>query len=175
MINQRRRSQIQAKADELLATRPVEELPVNVRAIAKGLGIAVELADFGEEVSGVLVRTDGASMIGVNWLHHPNRQRFTIAHEIGHYCLHEGGTFIDKGVTARFRDQASGSGTSLEEHEANLFAATLLMPAEMVQKAAELRPFALDDEDALKRFADQFGVSAQAMLIRLQEIGLLEQ
>lgn len=174
MISQQRRRQIEAKADELLASRPAAELPVNVRAIARRLGISVELADFGDEVSGVLVRADGSSMIGVNWLHHPNRQRFTIAHEIGHFCLHEGGTFIDKGVTARFRDQASGSGTSLEEHEANLFAATLLMPAQAVRNAAKARPFAVDDEDELRGFADQFGVSAQAMLIRLQEIGLLE-
>lgn len=174
MIEHRRRRQIEAKAQALLSKRPANELPVDVKAIADSLEIVVELANFGDEVSGVLVRIGDASMIGVNWLHHPNRQRFTIAHELGHHQLHDGGTFVDKGTTARFRGQASGSGTPVEEHEANLFAAMLLMPEEAVKRVIREQPFPIDDEDALRSFADHFGVSSQAMLIRLRELRLVE-
>lgn len=174
MTDLRRRKGIEAQTEALLAKRPSGELPVNVRALAKGLGINVQLADFGDEVSGVLIRKDDTAMIGVNWLHHPNRQRFTIAHEIGHHQLHEGGTFVDKNTSLRFRTQVSGSGTDTEEQEANLFAAMLLMPEDMVRKTAKEHPFEVDDEDQLRSFADRFGVSSQAMLIRLREIGLVD-
>jgi Zn-dependent peptidase ImmA (M78 family) len=147
---------------------------VNVRALARELGINVQLADFGDEVSGVLIRKDATAMIGVNWLHHPNRQRFTIAHEIAHHQLHEGGTFVDKGTTARFRNQTSGSGTDVEEREANLFAAMLLMPEEAIKKTAKDYPFDVDDEDQFRAFADRFGVSSQAMLLRLREVGVID-
>lgn len=169
-----RMRQIEAKTRALLAKLPPGQLPVDVKAIAAQLHITVELADFGDEVSGVLVRNDGNAVIGVNWLHHPNRQRFTIAHEIGHHQLHEGGTFIDKGTTARFRNQVSGSGTDVEEQEANLFAAMLLMPEREIIKAAKECPFDVADEDRLRAFADGFGVSLQAMLIRLRELGVIE-
>lgn len=64
---------------------------------------------------------------------HENRKRFSIAHELGHLFLHMGylvdddkwqqiGTFVDS-VYHRF-------GYNLEEHEANEFAASLLMPRE---------------------------------------------
>lgn len=169
-----RLQEIEEESARLLAARPLGELPVNVRAIAKSLGIALEFANFDDEVSGVLVRTADATMIGVNWSHHPNRQRFTIAHEIGHYLLHPGGTFVDKSTTARFRDRQAGSGSEVEEREANRFAATLLMPAEAIEKASAAFPFAIDDEDQLRDFSDRFGVSSQAMLIRLKELGFVE-
>jgi Zn-dependent peptidase ImmA (M78 family) len=174
MIDHGRSKQIAAEVENLLAKLPERRLPVNVKELAGLLGILVEPADFGGEVSGVLVRTDTAAMIGVNWTHHPNRQRFTIAHEIGPHQLHKGGTFADKGTTARFRGHSSGSGTAQEEQEANLFAAMLLMPEDEVRKAAKEQPFAIEDEDELRAFADKFGVSAQAMLIRLRETGLVE-
>lgn len=174
MISPRRIRQIESKTEVLLSKLPHNEVPVDVNALAALLNITVEPADFGDEVSGVLVRNDESAMIGVNWLHHPNRQRFTIAHEIGHHQLHDGGTFVDKGTTARFRNQASGSGTDIEEQEANLFAAMLLMPEAVVRTAAQVYPFDIDDEDQLKAFADRFGVSSQAMLIRLRAIELID-
>ena len=72
-------------------------------------------------------------MIGVNEDHHSNRQRFSIAHEIAHFVLHHGDTYIDKGYRVHFRDLESGSGTKREEMEANAFAAALLMPAVWVR------------------------------------------
>lgn len=163
------------KAVNLLAELGIDGLPVEVEDVARRLGIRVENADLGDDVSGVLVRSGEHAVIGVNWTHHPNRRRFTIAHEIGHYLLHEEGTYIDKGTHARFRDEQSGSGTDQEEIEANAFAAALLMPAKKVREEARRRPFDPADDADLNALALTFGVSSQAMSFRLANLKLLGQ
>ena len=123
-------SKAEKRATELITKLGHAAPPIDVEAIAASLGVRVERADLGDDVSGVLVRRGGQAVIGVNWTHHPSRQRFTIAHELGHFLLHAAGTYIDKGTHARFRNEQSGSGTDREEVEANAFAAALLIPAQ---------------------------------------------
>lgn len=147
--------------------------PVKLEDVAAKLRVRIERADLGEDVSGVLVRRGDNAVIAVNWAHHPNRQRFTIAHELGHFLLHEGGTYIDKGTFARFRDEQSGSGTDQEEIDANTFAAALLMPTEWVRREAHERPFDPADDADISALAAAFGVSGQAMSFRLSNLGLL--
>lgn len=161
------------EARALIARLSLTGPPVDVEAVARLLGVSVEQADLGEDVSGVLIRKDNLSVIGVNMAHHPNRQRFTIAHELGHFRLHQGGTFIDKGLYVTFRDAESGSGTIRQEREANQFAAALLMPASWLTEAFRNHPFDLGDEDALSALSRQFEVSTQALSFRLQNLKLL--
>ena len=121
----------------------------------------------------MLVRNGRRAVIGVNWGHHANRQRFSIAHEIAHYVLHQGDTYIDKGYRINFRDLEAGSGTKREEVEANAFAAGLLMPSEWVRDAFEPQPFDLNDDDGIRMLAKQFAVSTQAMMYRLITLRLI--
>ena len=83
--------------------------------------------------------------------------------------LHERETYVDTGYRVNFRDLDSGSGTKSEEVEANRFAAALLMPEAMVKVA--FNDFAFDlagtKDDELRKLADLFGVSTQAMAYRL--------
>ena len=69
----------------------------------------------------------GTPIIGVNALHHPNRQRFTIAHECGHLNLHRARitkeVHVDKAFPMLMRDSVSAAGVEETEFEANLFAA----------------------------------------------------
>lgn len=168
------RPAIEREAAQLLKRAGVGGPPVDVEKVAAQLSIRVEQADLDEDCSGILIRSDeDGAVIGVNWDHHPNRQRFTIAHEIGHFLLHKGGTFIDKGTYARFRDQQSGSGTVSEEKQANQFAAALLMPAEWVKEAFKAHPFDPADGSALQDLADAFQVSTQAVMFRISNMGLL--
>ena len=102
-----------------------------------------------------------------------NRQRFSIAHEIGHFVLHEGDTYIDNGYRVQFRDLESGSGTKGEEMDANAFAAALLMPAEWVKDAFYQQPFDLTEDGVLRMLAQKFQVSTQAMSYRLMRLRLL--
>lgn len=70
--------------------------------------------------SGYLVKDE--KKIYVNISEHPVRQRFTIAHEIGHYYLnHENTGFL-------MRDERLNIGSKKEDQEANAFAMELLMP-----------------------------------------------
>lgn len=168
------RHSIEREAENLLRRIDEKAPPVDVERVAKELGIRIEQASFREDCSGVLIRReDGSAVIGVNWDHHPNRQRFTIAHECGHFRLHEGGTYVDKGY-ARFRDEESGSGTVAEERQANQFAAALLMPSDWVRGAFQEQPFDPADDFALAELAERFQVSTQAMMFRLSNLGLLK-
>ena len=81
-----RRKMIRARAREVLAKHHVKKPPVPVEEIAKRMGIAVVGESADDELSGFLLRNRkrGHSVIGVNDAHHPNRRRFTVAHELGH-------------------------------------------------------------------------------------------
>lgn len=151
-----------------------DTLPIDVKALAERYGIAVREGQMEENVSGMLVVKEQGAIIGVNQAHHPNRQRFTIAHELGHYFLHrhKGRVFVDA-APVFFRDAASAEGDDWQEVEANAFAAELLMPkADLV---AEVRSAPIDafDDLALRRIAAHFGVSVQALTIRLARLGLI--
>src|SRR5712692_8642293 len=88
------------KALRLLSETGVKAAPVNVEKIAASLGIDVRKSPTDDDISGFLFRQPrGRTVIGVNTLHHPNRQRFTIGHEIGHFLLHQyDNTHVDRFV-----------------------------------------------------------------------------
>ena len=165
---------MERRAEQLLARAGVNTTPVPVEQVAAQLGIKIELADLGEDCSAVLVRNGDRAVIGVNKDHPPNRQRFSIAHEIAHFVLHDGDTYIDKGYRVHFRDLESGSGTKQEEMEANAFAAALLMPAKWVRDAFRQQPFELTGDDSLELLAKQFSVSTEAMTYRLMNLQLIQ-
>jgi Zn-dependent peptidase ImmA (M78 family) len=152
----------------------ISEPPVDVSEVARNLGIRVELVDLGDDCSGMLVRGKDGAVIGVNYGHHPNRQRFTIAHEIGHFELHEGGTYVDRGTTFRLRSTEMNSGSAVEEREANQFAAALLMPSAWVRHELRGEALELGDDEALRELCSRFGVSTQAMLYRLVNLRVFE-
>jgi len=60
---------------------------------------------------------------------------------------------------------------SAQEIEANAFAAELLMPEKLLTEMIHSKPFDAFDEGAVRRLAAQFGVSAQALTIRLTKLG----
>ena len=76
---------IETKVEQLLVDAGVATVPVPVEQVAEHLGIKIELADLGEDCSGVLVRNGSRAVIGINRAHHFNRRRFSIAHEIAHF------------------------------------------------------------------------------------------
>jgi Zn-dependent peptidase ImmA (M78 family) len=169
---------IETRARQILRETQTLRIPVPVDLIAHRLGLEVEGAALGHDVSGVLVVRGGKGLIGYNQADAPVRQRFTIAHEIAHYILHgteDSGVFIDKGYTAVFkRDGKSTKGEHLREIQANQFAAALLMPADLVRNAVRALRFDFSDERALKELANQFGVSTLAMSLRLANLEIFQ-
>lgn len=171
-----RKDLIREKVSKLLNSTGSHSAPVNVESIAKHLNLPIEYVESGGEISGCLIRKGNRVAIGVNSSHSENRRRFTIAHEIGHYLLHEEAPlFLDKLPTYRvhFRDNESSLATNPNEIEANNFAAELLMPAGLLQR--ELRGSFDITEDTISDLATQFGVSTTALTYRLMNLGIIQQ
>ncbi len=75
-------------AQKVLQDYGVKAAPIPVDRIIKAKGIALEYAPLDEDLSGMAYIKDGVAIIGLNALHHPNRQRFSAAHELAHHELH---------------------------------------------------------------------------------------
>lgn len=161
-----------AAARELLKKHGVQTFPVNVEKIAKSEGVRVEYAPLDGELSGLAHVREGVPIIGVNMLHVPSRQRFTLAHELGHIRLHqeqiESTVHVDRGSLRR--DTISSAGTDPTEMEANAFAAELLMPADFVETALNGKVIDLEDDEAVAALAKRFKVSDAAMRFRLDSL-----
>jgi Zn-dependent peptidase ImmA (M78 family) len=165
---------IDARATELLRSLNLHSVPVDVEAVAKHLGADVVYEDLDDDVSGFLLRESGLCSIAVNKQHHPNRQRFTLAHECGHLYLHADKgdrLWLDK-TTLFFRDSSSSSGDQFAEIQANQFAAGLLMPETLIKDSlGGKRPI---NEFDLLRLSMRFEVSERAMTVRLMSLGLVQ-
>jgi Zn-dependent peptidase ImmA (M78 family) len=165
-------------ARQLLNNADITEPPVPVEQLARGAGALVSYQPFeAQDISGLLYRSASAApVIGVNSNNPKVRQRFTIAHELGHLTLHEGQELIlERLVRLNFRDATSSTASDEEEIEANHFAAELLMPRELLKHGLDLllqgRP--LSDTELVRRLARRFEVSQPAMEYRLTGLGML--
>lgn len=166
-----RRKAIKQRVTKLLEEQGIHSAPVNVKKITKKLKAQVRYSPLDEELSGMVYIKDGKPIIGVNALHHPNRQRFTLAHEIGHLVLHREeiskAIHVDKDFPMLMRDSVSSNGIDEMEIEANLFAAELLMPESFLAKSLEGQSFDIDDDSVVGTLGKLYKVSTSAMRFRL--------
>jgi Zn-dependent peptidase ImmA (M78 family) len=175
----RSRREIEDCVQQLLRKHHISQPPVPVDAIATAEGLPILETSLAGDVSGALVRSRGLIGIAVNSQHHPNRRRFTIAHELAHFLLnHEGKeNHIDWQFTVIRRDGVSSEASDSQEMEANFFAATLLMPKELIRSdlAENLgyngEPSASESE--IQKLARKYQVSDTALRYRLMNLGLL--
>ena len=159
-------------ARELLKKHAVTSIPVDVELIALGEGAQIVRESLERSVSGALLRRGASTLLAVNDNHNSRRQRFTIAHELGHLVLHPGREYtVDSAVRVNWRNDLSSLATDREEIQANAFAAALLMPAAAVREAVS----ALRDASAVRAadvLAAKFEVSQEAMSYRLVNLGI---
>lgn len=143
-----------------------DEIPVPIAAIAEDLlGLLVEEASLA--VSGMLVPRERRIVLNAD--EPPERRRFTLAHEIGHWVCQCVGRPLAAPVLCRTVGPPGPSSLALEgvdaaEREANVFAAELLMPAEAVR--------ALAPRAAPVELVRRFAVSEPAIAWRLFNLGL---
>lgn len=162
------------RAREILVECAVKSAPIPVERIAKTLGASVRYAPLDDALSGMAYVKDGVPIIGVNSLHHPNRQRFTIAHEIGHLVLHRDYITAAVHVDTTFalnRDERAATGTDALEIDANAFAAELLMPTDLLRQVVDMEAD-LEDDAAVAAIARKFKVSTAALQNRLLNIAM---
>ena len=160
------------RAAELLRRARVRKAPIPVERLAALLKAEIVLQPFSGEVSGIVHRNkDGSAVIGVNSSDAPQRQRFTIAHELGHLLLHAvEDLHVDKNFPIGLRNGISGKAVDESEIEANQFAAALLMPSDLLGKDVQ-RLTGTDVLIAIQKLARKYRVSEQAMSIRLSTLG----
>lgn len=145
-------------ADDLLSAYEVSGPPVPVELLVKNMGVRLHRV-IRPGWDGALKIENGEAHIWVDGGVAATRQRFTIAHELGHLVLHDGDTM--------FRERITLVGVSPQEREANQFAAELLMPKAMVRSYLGGR--------TLAEMAELFEVSEAAMGIRLHTLRLGKQ
>ena len=150
----------QREAIRLLNEAGVYEPPVNPVEIARNMGVNVNFVTFSGESEGVAGLYDPAhDSILVNESEAGVRQTFTVAHELGHRVLHRAWAESDA-YKVLWRDPRR-QGKDRFEVEANAFAATLLMPKQMVDEYRSL---------SVTSLARIFAVSEQVATIRLNTL-----
>lgn len=146
----------------LAEKKGIETNPLNIAELARALGIDIRFEPMEDDYSGELKKDKktGKWVMTVNSLHHPHRQRFTIAHEIGHRIRHAANRdeFKDK---VFFRNNES----NWMEIEANSFAAELLMPEERFRKLVD------SGVTIVEKIATHFQVSSMAVRVRAKKLG----
>lgn len=157
-------------AQSLLSKYWNRALPVDPKVIAETCGVTVSGLSLGsdsesshQDLSGSFDLEEGRKpIIRFNENESSVRQRFTIAHELGHYALSHGSAFRDSSKSFSLNNY------DWKEVEANKFAAELLMPADAVKQL-----ITVNDITELDRLAKKFHVSEVAMKFRLKNLGWL--
>ena len=164
---------IRTTARDLMKRLEIKEPPVPVRTLARSCGARiVRVPGDNGDIDGFLYRKGSEAVIGVNQDQAPVRQRFTVAHELGHLLLHEHDqVHVDRGFRVRLRSGVSQKGMDRDEMETNRFAAEVLMPIEFLRVDLESNEFDLADGDQFCAIAKRYGVSTQALVIRLNGLG----
>lgn len=124
-------------------------------------------------------------------LHAPSRFRFSLAHEVGHYWLHDPlyqqSTIQCLADWRQVQDAIGEEAYSWFEWQANSFAGLVLVPGEPLKKAfrdrvvalqhAGIRPEQVHHQPTrqylIQNLADEFKLSEPTMEIRLEKDGLL--
>ncbi len=156
-------------AKELLKKYSFTQPPVNVFELATDEGLEIvyfDPADGLEDVSGLLDKENRRVYLNAN--EPPERQNFTLAHELAHFRLDHSPN--EYGVYKR--DSMYDEEKEPAEKEADAFAAELLMPRDLIEDT--LRKYQLGGDDVVV-LARLFGVSRSAMSYRLQNLGIGQQ
>ena len=188
-------SQIEEAVGEILEMIPPRvwngrSLPIPVEEIARevyGLRVCRVSHDQMKEVVGDRI-TDGTlsglllTGIGEIWINEeeaahpewgPQRKRFTVGHELGHFVLHQRGPAA---IFCRSDDAGEGLGTeptprAIPEVEANTFSAALMMPATFVR--AEMRD-GQSDEESIAALMARFQASDKATRRRVETLRVID-
>ncbi|GDL91046.1 hypothetical protein BvCmsKSP035_02636 [Escherichia coli] len=143
-------------------------LPVDPFKLAKAWGAHVEALEESaynnDGLSGLAVIKKGVPRIYFDSSEHSNRQRFTVAHELGHHVL--GHTQDGEYHRDNVGNYSTGA-RDYREVEANKFAAELLMPESAIRQLVSREGI-----DSTLRLASIFNVSEAAMHWRLKSLGM---
>lgn len=138
---------------EVLSFLYIKKPPIKPDIIAYGLGLDVYFLNLPQNISGILYNKSNKPMIIVNKSDYITRQRFTLAHEIGHFLLHN--------LKNNIHYDYSYTKNSYIEKEANNFAAALLIPNFLLKRYTNF---------SIEELSKVFLVSKKVVEIRLKNL-----
>lgn len=175
-----KKSEVRKRALEFCKENNIKTFPVEIIRICNSIGLKVFEEYLDPDVSGMIIvdnepweRYGTNKFIVVNLSELASRRRFTIAHELAHYVLHnEGNTLY------AHRDMVGNNELrSNIEQEANYFAANILMPEKLIKdKVSDIINESwgiLPDFILIKEIADSFAVSEAAAEVRLRQLKMI--
>lgn len=140
-----------------------EPLPDLLELLEEHLGVDVALEPLPDGVEGLCIRLEDFSLALVRSQPVAGRERFTLAHELGHLLAGDA-------APLHLDEQLFGQG--LEEMRANAFAAHFLMPQAGLERRIRGRPV---DGQVVCELQYAFGVSLEALLWHLRNLHLIDE
>ncbi len=169
-MNNLTRRMINSLAEDILN---IYDIPVpiqNMEEIVEKLGGTIQ-----REVSfsdGTVERNGDGFKIILSLFQDEKRERFTIAHELGHLFLHMGYRINEKLWEGQDNNIYHRTGNSEREYQANEFAAAFLMPANRYLEV--LKSLAVGNKVDTSKIAEFFNVSVEAASNRGKFLGYLK-
>lgn len=143
-------------AQDIIKQTKIKTFPILIKDIAKFIpDLYIDGKELEDEISGIQASYKGTFFIRYNANHPIKRNRFTVAHEIGHILLGHTSPCSRSGVESK----------NLNEIEANTFAAELLIPLPVLKNVAK-------KYGSVTNLAKAFWVSKEAMSWRVMETGV---
>jgi Zn-dependent peptidase ImmA (M78 family) len=149
-------------AKKLLLELNIRKVPIYPRKIARELGIFVRERKADSDYDGYLISANNTWGIMINSsIRSKVRKRFTLAHELGHYCI----DYHNEASYRCFGRDIGNISSSVGQHEreANEFAVELLMPDEFFSEDIRQRDIGLETVNSL---AAKYGTSMTSTAIR---------
>lgn len=156
------------EATDLLAKLGTDTLPVPVEQLAELAGAQVRFGPMDSELSSFVLNRRGTAVIGVNDQKPLTRQRFAIAHEIGHILLHADLLADVVHIDKEFKLAELQGRDSWFEAEASQFAMELLIPSQRLRREL-VNGWDIDDPTRVEALAELFGVKAATIHYRLSD------
>lgn len=153
-------------ARALLSRLGIEQ-PIDLEDVARAIGLRVRKVN-SRGFDGALVRVQGQwrGIVAVRAdIREFGRERFTVAHEIGHYILPGHGSVSS--VCRNDQIEEWGQGGAAQEDAANRFASELLLPSEQISAIVQARSASVE---TAKSISDTFKTSLTAAALKCVEV-----
>jgi Zn-dependent peptidase ImmA (M78 family) len=151
------------EARAALGLDPAAPLRCLLTVVEERAGFPVVVTALPDDVAGACYRDAGGAVLWVNGSQFRPRQRFTLAHELGHaWCRHDGKLELDTFETL------NGRTSSPFEVQANAFAAEFLLPRSGMEDVVAGEP-TLEEVVVISA---HYGVSAVMVVYRLKQLRL---
>lgn len=147
----------------ILLNNDLYKIPANILKIAEANDIAVYTADLEKKILGAIKYDKNSKKytILLNKKQDYVQQRFTLAHELGHFFMHKKileSEEVHVDIMYKIEEQ--------DEKDVDYFAGALLMNKMLLEKMYETN-------QSIRELAEMFEVSVSVMTLRLDTLGLI--